>query len=436
MSENSQENTSTQLEEQAPPVEVDAGNKSSIDKIFDVWKELEAAPPDPQEEITVSGLSPEDPEYQTLLNVGVTADQLRTQSVPRRFLQKAGFVFNNYPLPNIEKPLIKTVIDGVDYGKRKLLTQHELNTIIHYQRQHPEQYGSGVVAADEFRKDVLQFLLTAEPNVPAHLDNKANTFRIALYNIREPHHWSSGEEWAKYEKDKRRKKIDSLQQELVKLHHDTVHASDFRAEDERKYIETYLKEEMPWESLDFGTRYPYKARGRNFSAFENRKRALNNVPSPFLDSGFHFPPSIGNPDFMVQKSDKTGVFRVNAMVLHLASRGVSEMGEGKDGKGEQDYSLGNYISEIFPPDQATQQANNEHERHKFDLRSSKNGKEIFLAIQKKMKELARQWAESDQAPPKAKELLVQIDKAEQQYANGKRPKLERFLDLFRRIQSK
>lgn len=360
----------------------------STKSLYELLKVEEAKPADPNEMIPVGKISEEDPEYQKLIQAGVSIEEFETKKIPRRKLLEAGFVFNNQPLFAIEKPLINIEIDGVDYGKRKLLTGEELEKLKQYQRAHPDLYGFDGVSSDEFREEMYRFLLTAEQPLPPHVEDKVNFYRMnALDEIKQP-------DFA----------------ELVRLHRQNLIKSDANpVPAETKFVEDKLGDILPWDEERSPDRFRIRAREHKMLAIESRKGKLNGTPSPFLDSGFHFS---NNPDYVVVGSDGR-LFRVNMMVLHLTSRGISEMGEGKDAAGEQDYSVGNYIRELTPKDETGREKIKEQEEKKLQLKLNFNEEELMQKVQERLKNLAVEWAMSENAPPEAKKLAQKIKLAEQ-----------------------
>jgi len=161
--------------------------------LFEQLKAEESKPFDPDENIPVN-ICQEDPEYNTLVLAGVTESELETGKIQRRKLLKAGFVFNNYPLFAIEKPLINVVIDGVGYGGRKLLTSLEMEKIKSYQRTHPGLYGTGQISSDDFREDMFSFIMTADTCLPNHVQSKVNFTRIAIDRMDRPWTTTKGRE--------------------------------------------------------------------------------------------------------------------------------------------------------------------------------------------------------------------------------------------------
>lgn len=398
----------------------------SVHKLFELLKAEESRPADPNEKILVGEIKKEDAEYELLIQAGATPEEVKSRNIPREKLLEAGFAFNNYPLPAIEKPLINVEIDGVNFGQRKLLTSGELEEIKRYQRQHPDFYGGEGIATDEFRENMLSFLMSAEPILPSFIENKVNFYRLCISTIHAPYTSREGED--KYKQDKLGQRTNPLYQRLVEMHHDSLITSENAATDERAFIASNLLDVMPWDERDTTSRFPISARGHRMRAIDSRKSVLNGRPSPFIDSGFHFPRSLGNPDFTVVGGNER-VFRVNSLVLHLASRGLSEMGEGRSMDGDQDYSIGNFIRDLAPKDEASRNGVEAQESKKFELVMNFSEEELMKAVQGKLKALAVAWANSEAAPPEAKKLAKDIQEIEK---NKDRSLFEKATERFRK----
>lgn len=319
-------------------------------------------------------------------------------------LQQAGFAFNNYPFLGIEKPIINVVVDGVDYGKRKLLTAEELGSIKKYQRENPSLYGSSEISSDNFRHRLFSFLVTAENILPMHVDSKSNFVKLCINRIDHPYRTIKGEQ--KYRRDKLAQKVDPLYKRLVRMYFEqqTRNSHSLR----KSFIETKLKKFMPWDETNSLDRFNINARGHKMMLIETRRSKVVGSPSPFLDSGFHLPRLFGNPDYTVIGSDGRQ-FRVNMLVLHLASKGLSEMGEGVTGDGEQDYTIGNYIRDLEPKDADQAEATLTKENAKFQMKLNFDEEELMNSLINELKKQAMEWAMNKNVSEEVQNLANQIN---------------------------
>lgn len=360
---------------------------------------------DPNELIFIGPIKRDDHEYQKLVETGVPEQAISERRITRRDLLNAGFAFNNQPLLAIEKPLINAVINGVNYGERKLLTREELEIVKQYQRQYPELYGSEETASDEFRKDLLSFILTSQDVLPDYIKNRVNFLRLCINNITTP--YFSFEAKSQYDKDKLTRKVNPIYKKLIDIYRSAVISKDNFYQDEVRIIENDLADVMPWEEQEGFNRFNITARGKRAMLIESRRIRLNGLPSPFFDSGFHFPSNIGNPDYTVIGSNGK-LFRVNMLVFHLTSRGVSEMGDDTQKDGEQDYSIGNYIRDLAPRDETERSTTRQKEEAKLQLILSFNQEELMKKVQGRLKQMALTWAASQIEDSQAKKLAEEI----------------------------
>lgn len=405
----------------APQTLLETEKQSSfIGLLYTQLKLEEAKPPDPAEEIKIGKrIFEHDPEYEALTRHGVpTADLIRGRPIRRDLLLKAGFVFDNYPLPYIEKPLINAEINGVNYGQRKLLTAQELSLILAHQRANPDLYGTAAIAEDSFREEMLSLLVAHELTIPQEIQVKVNLYRDCIKQLESPHPTTKPRE------------TDQAFAKLLWLHHAEMwKEGGIRKEEE--FIESNLGDILTWTEPDIFARFPLTVRNKRAQLIASRKTALAHTPSPFLDSGFHFPDQIGNPDYTVVGSNGK-LFRVNMMVLHLLSRGLSEMGDGEKGDGEQDYSIGNYIRDLaLETDDERQKTKSSEEAMVQTLFHFDRG-DLTRKVQERLKLVVSVWAASPDAPQAAQRLLGKIRNIES--SGGKSAIAIKLLDLLNRFK--
>jgi hypothetical protein len=417
-------NETTQLTDEQPNDELNEGKKlPTIDHVYEAIKQEESREADPEEIIPVGNITEDDVEYKKLTYVGVDPENIKGGKIKRKQLLEAGFVFNNTPLGRLmEKPLIKAIIDGVDYGKRKLLTKEELATIQNYQAVNGDSFKLEGTDIQDLRRDMIRFLMSAsDPRTIGYLNPVAVVRRVWRDGVAKPAltTWDAQANWEKSNEFR----TASLDQKLVNMHWSSMieqaaHAKGVSTEEfnpydlENRYMAERCKDLYPWDDLN-SFNSPL-IRGRKVLEIESRKTALNYLPSPFLDSGFHFLPiveidgntvRVGNPDFTVEGDD--GVFRVNMMVFHLLSRGLSEMGDSSGRSYDQDYTIGNYIKNLYPGVMA-----NPEEDLKFQASQEFDPNDLNMKIRRRVIDEAKKWAESEDAPRKAKGLVEKTKKIE------------------------
>lgn len=297
----------------------------NINQLYEGLKQLEAKPPDRDELIRIVGLNPSQPEFSHLENTGVESSTLEARRIARGTLLDAGYVFLNR-IGGGEKPLIRAQVpvaveesvEIIDMGKKVLLTQAELDAVIQYQKSHPGVYTTESADIDLIREDMLLFLQQAigEQN---NLEQNANAvFRAAQGRIlNDP----------KYTDEDRKVLKQFFTQQYEKYQK--------KGSSNLGYI---MQECMA--GIDVA-----KVRGLPFEIFAKRLTALQNSPSPFLDSGFHFDT---NFDVTLYPHDPTQTRRLNMAVIHLLSRGLNEMGESANESHDQRYvTAGEYEKQVY-----------------------------------------------------------------------------------------
>ncbi len=386
-------------------------NENPLDSIYEMLVIQESQPPhDPLEVIPSGKITKDDPEFVTLLETGVSAEDISIGNLTREQLLNAGFVFNNYPFPSVEKPLLNVTINGVNYGQRKFLTQEELDMIKEFQRANPEMYGDERIESDEFRKDVLSMLISSNYALPMHIEHKVNFLRACAANLDYPLENLYGS--SSREKNPRLVQINAVYKQLWAEYKKINFTNPVNIYgDEQEFIANHLADIMNWTESDPSNWYRLSARGCQARHVDSRVTKLNGIPSPFLNSGFHFGRIFKNPDFTVIGKDGKP-FRVNLMVLHLLSEGISEMGDGTQQDGDQDYTIGNYLRNLYSDDPEVRRQYLAEEAQKFAFSRSFKEEDLMEAIQGRLKEVSTAWANSEHGSPNARTLLQKIQKLE------------------------
>lgn len=373
-----------------PNREALAEESLSIDSIYEQFTLLEKKPGNPDDLIPYFRLDPNSDEYRTLRAAGFSEDDLVEHRIRRGDLLKAGFVFDNRLFLSMERPIIDYVIDGVDYGSKRFLTRAELDKIVEYQREHPDEFGGPEIASDQFRRDMLSLLLTAR-TIPGWIKAKKNFLRLSVAHIPREYDLDGKPFNLSPEEIDERKN----QQNIVREYLDVV--------DEDEVLASDLATVMPWEDIQRNTFYSLQVRGRLASAHDGRQSALSGFHSPFLESGFIFPPF--TPDLEVVNKAEDGRFRVNLLVWHLLSHGLSEMGRGKDPNDPQDYTIDNYIHEMYPEDEGQREAIREKENAAFDVLINFDKNKLMKNVQDRLIQRAQEWRDSQSRIKRAMQAI-------------------------------
>ena len=148
------------------------------------FSKLEDIPPNPDDVISIGAITESDVEFSALVDAGVSPDLIGSGKLKRADLLKAGFVFNNHPLGrNMEKPLLKGIVDGINLEKRKLLTQDELNMVLLFQKEQQDDFIPEWVDVSDLRQDMFMFLLSGEDPRTSDLSRPLNAVRLAIDRI-------------------------------------------------------------------------------------------------------------------------------------------------------------------------------------------------------------------------------------------------------------
>lgn len=324
---------------------------------------------------------------------------------------EAGYIFNNFPIPRMEKPLIKATINGVDYGKRKLFTQKELMEIQTFQQQQDPRLAEIAEDPTALRKDILSFLYSSQDSVPKQYREYGNGINIAMEGqLKRPalddEHDSVWKEMLKQAPEL--KELITLEKQLYDAFLHAHSGIDGIPEGQTWPKRQQLAEESPdifyFPQAGNNPFQSDKARGEYVHHVGSRVGALHGVHSPFLDSGFVFS---DNPDVTVNP-EKGGVFRVNMMVFHLMSRGLSEMGNGGEKSFDQSYDIKNYLDKLFPKDEIAQAETLSKEQNLIRMQQTFDENTLILRIQKRFLQRAIEWAQSEKGPKEMKELAAKI----------------------------
>ena len=316
-------------------------NNPSILESFGHFKQAELADFDPDELIFL-GKNLATGEQKTLNAAGIDVDR----PARRGDLLAAGFVFRNR-IGGGEKPILNATVGGVNLGERVFLTQAEIDAVKAYQKAHPNKYQLPPgVDPEDVRHDMFSFLLASQvkpafvryhqlaQGIPSLYEH--NKYANPIPEMRDPAAVRVITDYREH-----------LYKDYQKRHPELTYQHQIIA----GYEEAFVKEKCadvytPDESYD--SLNP-KVRGIRASIIEQRRNKLTDEPSPFLDSGFHFGT---NPDVFVMPEDSNSM-RLNMVPLHLMSRGLSEMGDSKNGSHDQHYAtVREYYDHVFPKDKA------------------------------------------------------------------------------------
>jgi len=262
--------------------------------------EQEAAPADPNEVINLGRVTADSFEQERLLQAGVAPSAIETGNVTRKMLLDAGFVFLNR-IGDGEKPLIATTVeldDGsvINTRQRTLLTDIELTAV------RREQNNFDATTNERIRFAMIDFLQASKDAVRAKSEIKKIMFQEAQGRI-----------------------LERGSEEDI-----TLIAGLFQSimESGNSYELAALVERCT-ANLDIA-----RVGGVPVDMFALRSVALQGVPSPFLDSGYHFD---ANDDVTIYPDDPARTRRLNSVVVHLLSRGLNEQGSSNNGSHDQTY---------------------------------------------------------------------------------------------------
>lgn len=317
-----------------------------IQEMYTSFKEAEETPADPNEKIRF-GFPLHPQEKDVLTKAG---SEMKDGVITRKQLLDAGFIFINR-IGGGEKPLINAQIEGIDFGERTLISITELELIERYQKSHPELYQlpSGI-DIDDVRHDMFSLLMVsqAQPPFPTYQNAAQFVPYAGLHNIPDKvgNHFVSmrNPEAAEIVKNY----SNYLYEEYKKVHPEVSNWHLIRQVFKMDFIKNACSDFL-YIPPNFDSLNP-KVRGMRAKVLGVRLEKIRGTPSPFLDSGFSFG---RNPDVFLY-IPQSHPLRINAVVLHLLSRGISEMGNSRNNSDDQHYTtLGEYFDEIFPQNEQT-----------------------------------------------------------------------------------
>jgi hypothetical protein len=277
--------------------------------IYENLLEQEAAPADPDEIIHLGTVEVGSLEWMQLLQAGVPQPTIEAGNVTRKELLDAGFAFLN-KIGGVEKSLISTIIemeDGstVDTGQRVLLTGSELDAVQRSQ-------GSFDMANNEqIRLTMIDFLQASKEVMSFKPEIKIAIFKEAQKRI-----------------------LDSGNEESLALIGGLLQ-SIIESGNNRK-LAFMIDHCVANLSIT-------KVGGIPIDMYASRSSILQGVPSPFLDSGYHFDT---NDDVTIYPDDPTKTRRLNTVVVHLLSRGLNEEGVSINDSHDQTYITSKEFTEL------------------------------------------------------------------------------------------
>lgn len=241
---------------------------------------------------------------------GVGQEVIESGKIARSDLMKAGFVFIN-TIGGGEKPLLSTVIEGedngqpVNTGQRLLLTQAELDAV------RALQPDSTTEENEMARLLMLGFMHQARGAYSERLERERSILRAAQNKI-----VVDNEDGAQL--------VGGYFSDLLKSGDD---AFNWAAKEWLAGLDTASVGAIP------------------VDMYASRQAAIHGAPSPFLDSGYHFSENI---DITLYPNDYNRTLRLNAVVVHLLSRGLNQMGSSMNGSHDQTYVTSNEFMNLLP----------------------------------------------------------------------------------------
>lgn len=304
---NQDRETSRSLEQLALSV-VQSGNYvHQASTAYDELLQQEAEPANPEELISVSIVAG-GAEAIRLREYGISQEVIEAGKITRADLLGAGFAFIN-KIGGGEKPLLSVRIDSdegpIDLGGRTLLTQQELD--IAKASQDKTEFDD-----EDTRMLMLNFLKEAQG---AHQNKRENEIKL----LREA---------------QQRIISDGSQEELAR-------------------VAAYFKELIDKSDQAYGWAAKEWLAGLDIARvgaipvemFWTRRQSIRGAPSPFLDSGYHFG---DNEDVTLFPNDAGRTRRLNTVVVHLLSRGISQLGGSRNGSHDQTYITNSEFLALLP----------------------------------------------------------------------------------------
>lgn len=290
--------------------------EQSAARAYTTLLEAEQSPPQPDERLTVGAIHETTYEYEVLADSGVSKKELSNGNLTRAQLLDAGFCFYNR-LGGGEKPLVSTYdpdTNGTPFSKRLLLTADELAAIEEGQRTERLQAGIDDEVLEEIRECMIYFLVGSVAVCQSHSVRAASLFKEAQAHIVQSANKDDIQQ------------ISSLFQQITqpgKL-------------DANMRMHLLMEQCLANIDIDF-------MMGMPIATMPTRFEALRGVPSPFLDSGFHFET---NHDITLFPNDPTKTRRLNMATVHLLSRGLDEVGSSTNGSHDQTYITAAEFSDL------------------------------------------------------------------------------------------
>ena len=266
-------------------------------------KSQEEAPVD-WSEVVLLAKSPTEEERLRLLESGLSESEITNGKLTRQQLWDAGFAFINH-LGGGEKPLIAGIFPvgdrEIDTAHRTLLTHDELAVVKSHQLAAGITREYSDLERDKVRSSMLAFMILAEQAVNQTAERKKELFRESFAAITE------GE----------------LSDEMI------TNINRLIEENRENPVKGHFIVEDCAAGLDLA-----QVLGTPVDMFWNRRSALQGQISPFIDSAFRFG---DNPDVTLFPNQPDKTKRLNMAVVHLLSRGISEVGKSINDSHDQTY---------------------------------------------------------------------------------------------------
>lgn len=351
--------------------------KKSVRELYQEVKDAEQKPPNPEETISLGNALSESERLQ-FEKAGIKPEDGRAK---RKDILEAGFVFKNR-IGEGEKPIINSTINGVNLGEKTFLTKDELAAVIDYQASNPQYRLPPEANIDDIRQDMLSFLLSSQV-APVFTRHRQMAGYLPSENPNAYVQNKKGADLARLIGEYR----NHLRSQFANRHPEITLPLMLKSGYEEEFIEEKCADIYTPDESASTLFFDQKVRGMQADIIPQRTRKVSENPSPFLDSGFHFG---GNPDVFVYGRN-INAMRVNAVSFHLASRGLSEMGDSPSGRShDQHYaSLKEYYDNIFPKDPDKRRETWELEEDKITQREDRD--EVVGEIRQRFLDEANKW---------------------------------------------
>lgn len=336
-----------------------------IDETHKTLKEI--IPPNMEEIITIGIIKPEDIEYQMLLKSGLDPSYIIGGKIKRGDLLKAGFILIN-KIGGGEKPIIACIINGVDFSKRILITEDELNTIKKYQQDN-NIFPKDASKIDAITKDMI---LALEANNPQeHKRIVPQDFALANLSFR------------KLNKSK------DLPDDIIHRISHLFLTKSLIPHSKKPFFDNLdlyniLFRDIITEPAEKINGAPKKFRTVYLNPISlsrgSRRIKLKGATSPFLDNGFHF--EYNEDEVLILPNGKT--VRLNYVVAHLASRGLSEMSSENTAHDQHYITIDEYVRYIYSSEQEATESEIQKLANKLEFEEDK----YLLKIQIRLLQIA------------------------------------------------